>query len=614
MRPRPRRLAPAALVAALAAAAPIHAQQHPVVWTSQVDGAARARPGDTLKVRVSATIPPGWHVYSLTQAPGGPVRMTLGIAGPADVARLAGQIHGTVPIVADDPNFGIQTETYEGAASFSVPVAILPTAAIGSRRVDVVVGYEACNARYCLPPTSDTLATAVTVATSADVAAGAGSGAAAAPAPVSEQGASSESLALFLWLAATMGALSLLTPCVFPMVPITISYFSGRGAGHRGQAVRDALVYGVGIIGAFTGFGIGLALVFGAAGLNRFAANAWLNLGIGALFAAFALSLFGAFDLALPSGVLTRLDALSRRTSLHRDVATLLMGATFALTSFTCTAPFVGTLLVSITQGSVWWPVAGLLIFSSVFALPFLVLALVPAALGALPRGGDWMVTLKGTLAFVELAAAVKFISNADLVEGWGVVTRPVVIASWVVLGLGLAAYLFGVRRRRAPNRLVRAHPAAAGIVLVLTGWLSLGLAVSNGGGRSGGAGVPGELPWILDDYDAALAAARAQGKLVFIDFTGYTCTNCRWMEANMFPRDPVRGALERFVRVRLFTDGDDARDRGQSRFQLQTFRTSALPLYAIVDSLGRPVATFLGMTRSTNEFVRFLVSGSEVP
>jgi thiol:disulfide interchange protein DsbD len=425
------------------------------------------------------------------------------------------------------------------------------------------------------------------------------------------------SLGLFLWIAATMGALSLLTPCVFPMVPITISYFSRGESRGRARAVRDAGVYAVGIVAAFTSLGLGLAVVLGATGLNRFAANPWLNLAIAALFAGFALSLFGVVDLAVPGAILTRIDRATRESRFGRDGTTLLMGATFALTSFTCTAPFVGTLLVSATQGNWKWPALGLLMFSAVFALPFLILALVPEALGRLPRSGEWMVTMKGALALVELAAAMKFLSNADLVEGWGVVTRNVVLVSWVILGLGLLAYLLGVRLGRTGFSRGKSHPGPAMITGLTVAWLASGLAgkrlgelepfLPPAGANTTGVANANELTWILNDYPGALARARTEHKLVLIDFTGYTCTNCRWMEANMFPRDEVRRELDRFVRVRLFTDGRDESNARQQAFEERQFKTVALPLYAVVGPDGAPQATYLGMTRNADEFVRFL-------
>ena len=400
-----------------------------------------------------------------------------------------------------------------------------------------------------------------------------------------------------------MGALSLLTPCVFPMIPITISYFSRGESRGRARALRDAGVYAGGIVVAFTSLGLGLAVILGATGLNRFAANPWLNLAIAALFAGFALSLFGIVHLAVPGSLLTKIDRLTRDSRLGRDGTTLLMGATFALTSFTCTAPFVGTLLVSATQGNWMWPALGLLTFSAVFALPFLVLALVPEALGRLPRSGEWMVTMKGTLAFLELAAAMKFLSNADLVQGWGVFTRNVVLGSWIVLGVALVLYLLGVRvscggAPRPGTHLVPALATAAIVAWLATGLMGRRLGelepfLPPAGANSAGVANANELSWILNDYAAATARARAEHKLVLIDFTGYTCTNCRWMEANMFPREAVRAELERFVRVRLFTDGRDESNVRQQAFEERQFKTVALPLYAVVDS-GREHARHL--------------------
>jgi thiol:disulfide interchange protein DsbD len=292
------------------------------------------------------------------------------------------------------------------------------------------------------------------------------------------------------------------------------------------------------------------------------------------------------------------------------------MGATFALTSFTCTAPFVGTLLVSATQGNWKWPALGLLTFSAVFALPFLILALVPEALARLPRSGEWMVTIKGALAFLELAAAMKFLSNADLVSGWGVFTRTVVLASWVALGLALTGWL-SLQSSRARAGFVVKRFAPAAVTLLITAWLTTGLFghrlgelepfLPPAGTNSTGVANGNELSWIMNDYASAIAQARAEQKLVLIDFTGYTCTNCRWMEANMFPRDEVRRELDRFVRVRLFTDGRDDNNAQQQAFEEAQFHTVALPLYAIVDANGETRGQFLGMTRNADEFIAFL-------
>ncbi len=615
-----------------AALASVAAQEHPIRFTVRSPrSSAAVSAGDTLAVEIHTTIPAGWHLYSLTEPPGGPIATTID-AGPPSIAALAGNVHSPMPTIALDPNFGLQTEWYHDSVSFQVPVRIVSPAIPGDARIDVRVGYQTCNDRYCLPPTEDTIHVPIVVTNSVAAAAGGATpapllggstptfagAASAVSAPPIESHAGAESFVLFLWLAATMGALSLLTPCVFPMVPITISFFSRSDRGTRGAAIRDAAMYAGGIVAAFTGLGVGLSAIMGIAGLSRLAANPVLNLAIGALFIAFALSLFGVLHLAVPHRLAGRMSAASDGTRYGRVVTSLLMGATFAVTTFTCTAPFVGTLLVSATQGDWRWPAAGLAAFSSVFALPFLVLALVPHSLSRLPKSGEWLATMKGALGFIELAAALKFLSNADLVEGWGVFTRQTVVALWAIIAALLAAYLFGVRvsRPRFVGR-PRWNPLAGTLALGATAFVGYGLT----GARLGelesflppaGHAVTGvasgdELSWVLDDLDRGLQTARNEHKLVLIDFTGYTCTNCRWMEANMFPRPEVERELSRFVRVRLFTDGRGNVDRKQQSFERDRFRTVALPLYAVVDTAGTPKATFLGMTRDANEFVRFL-------
>jgi thiol:disulfide interchange protein len=297
------------------------------------------------------------------------------------------------------------------------------------------------------------------------------------------------------------------------------------------------------------------------------------------------------------------------------------MGVTFAVTTFTCTAPFVGTLLVSAARGDWHWPAAGLIAFSSVFALPFLVLALVPHALSRLPKSGEWLSVMKGALAFVELGAALKFLSNADLVLGWDVFTRRTVVAAWVALGVLLAFYLAGVRIVRwRVQKPAHAYPFLGLAVLAASALLATGLSgrrlgeiesfLPPAGKNLDGVAGSGELSWIMNDLDGGLAEARAHERLVLVDFTGYTCTNCRWMEANMFPRADVARELEQFVRVRLFTDGRGEPYRAQQALEQERFHTVALPLYAIVDARGTPRATFLGMTRDTREFVDFLAAG----
>jgi thiol:disulfide interchange protein DsbD len=302
-------------------------------------------------------------------------------------------------------------------------------------------------------------------------------------------------------------------------------------------------------------------------------------------------------------------------------VGTLLMGLAFTLTSFTCTAPFVGTLLVLASQGDWQWPLVGMMAFAGVFALPFVLLALAPQLAASLPRSGAWLNSVKVSMGFLEVAAAMKFLSNADLVWGWHVFTRDVVLATWIAVAALLSAYLLGLFRVGHDKPVERV--GAARLVLTMI-CLALGVHLATGltGRRLGEIeaflppaqeDIAGEvaggddLPWILNDYEAALARARQENRLLMIDFTGYTCTNCRWMEANMFPRPDVRRELEQYVRVRLYTDGQGETYERHQQFQQKTFGTVALPYYAIVDAEGAPIARFPGLTRNTAEFVEFL-------
>jgi thiol:disulfide interchange protein len=422
----------------------------------------------------------------------------------------------------------------------------------------------------------------------------------------------------FLWLAASTGLLSLLTPCVFPMVPVTIAFFSSPDD-RRSAGLRRALLFGLGIVGTFTVLGLALAAVFGAAGLNRFAADPWVNITLAALFLLFAANLFGWLELRVPSRFVTAADRSAREAPQGSSLGALVMGATFTLTSVTCTAPFVGTLLVLASQGSWAMPVVGMIVYSTAFALPFVVLALAPRMVARLPRAGQWIRTLRVLIGILEVGAAIKFVSNADMVLGWGVFTRPVVLFGWMVLAIVGAVYL----GRDLRSKLERRELRPAGLLPVVTAlslaaWLASGLtgrplrqieaflppAAPIAPLTSGGGTLP---TWLLNDYDGALKTARTSRKLVFVDFTGYTCTNCRWMEANIFNRPDVGAELAQFVLARLYTDGEGEMYERQQAFQEQTFGTVALPLYAVVDADGKVRATFTGLTRNPTEFIAFL-------
>ncbi|MGI8546564.1 MAG: protein-disulfide reductase DsbD family protein [Gemmatimonadaceae bacterium] len=450
--------------------------------------------------------------------------------------------------------------------------------------------------------------------------------------------------ASFLWLAATAGVLSLLTPCVFPMVPITVSYFLRHAGASRGRALAAVAVFGAGIVGTFTALGVAFAAVIGAAGLARFAANPWVNLAIAAVFLALGLSLLGLYTIQLPRKLLGSVDAATRRSGASDATSALLMGVLFTLTSFTCTAPFIGTLLVAASRGQWQRPVAGMLVYSVVFALPFVALATVPRWIGQLPRGGAWLNRVKVVMGFIEIAAAVKFLSNADVVWRWGLLTHDAVLGSWVAVSLIIAFYLLGAFRlphepapeprstgtERKPGNTQQLLPhlsAGSGVAafafMALGMWLVTGLTglplgtlesflplVDGPPPAVNAAQVPAQLQWRLNDLPGALALAKREHRRVFVDFSGYTCTNCRWMEANMFSRPEIKVALDKFILARLFTDGDGEMYERQQTMEERQYGTIALPLYAVVDADGKTVTTFAGLTRSPNAFLSFLAQG----
>jgi thiol:disulfide interchange protein DsbD len=624
--------------AAIVAAAPLR-QDMPIHWSASigVPADAAAKPltaGTTIPVVLSAQIDAGWHLYGLVEPPG-PIATAISIP-KGQPFSIDGEIDVPPPEREFDQNFGAETAFYETQTSFTVPVRIAAGLS-GPQTLTVAVTFQTCNGRFCLPPTSQKLALAMTIgapASSTRMVAPAASDAAPSPAasatrahvPDMSSATSASTLGAYVGLAALMGALSLLTPCVFPMVPITVTFFTNRvssGGASRGRrdAVQQALLYGAGIVLTFTAVGFVIAVSFGASGLNRFAADPWLNLGVTALFVIFALSLFGVYELALPSSLLTAVSKSSSGAGRH--VGTLLMGFAFTLTSFTCTAPFLGTLLVLAGQGQWQWPLAGMLAFSSVFALPFVLLAWAPQLIGSLPRAGGWLSSVKATMGLLELAAAFKFLSNVDLVWHWNVFTRTNVLVAWIVIAVVLVAYLLGAFRLGHAPKLSRpglARFATVAITVLAVAWLGRGISGQRLGELEAflppadlsGHGTNGELDWILNDYDAGLARATREHRPMLVDFTGYTCTNCRWMEANMFPRPDVTRELAQYVRVRLYTDGQGAVYERAQAFEQRLFGTVALPYYAVFTPTGAPVVAFGGLTRNSDEYLAFLRKGLE--
>ncbi len=428
-----------------------------------------------------------------------------------------------------------------------------------------------------------------------------------------------EGLLSFIFFALGMGFLALLTPCVFPMIPITVSFFTKLGEEKNSSPIFAATIYTLGIIIIFTGLGLVLALTLGAAGANQIASSPWINLFIALLFIYFAFSLFGHYEIQLPSAM--------RQFSLKQEqkggmLGILFMALTFTLTSFTCTVQFVGLLLVAASQGSYFWPSLGMLTFATAFASPFFFLALFPQYLSKLPQSGGWLNSVKVTMGFLELGAAMKFLSNVDLVWQWGIFTKPIVLSVWVIISIMMGLYLLG--KIKLPHDSDLDFISVPRLMLSII-FISFGLYLSAGlFGQSIHGLIDSYLPpeinnetqlekeegkyslnWI-NDFEIGLNEANRVGKPIFIDFTGYTCTNCRWMETNVFIHPEVEALFEKFVLVKLFTDGGP-KFRENQQMEITRFGTAALPFYVVLDPDDNEISRFHGMDTDVNKFIKFL-------
>jgi thiol:disulfide interchange protein len=429
----------------------------------------------------------------------------------------------------------------------------------------------------------------------------------------------------FLLTAFGFGLAALFTPCVFPMIPITVSFFlnqSNTGSGGRKQSGwLQALIFCLGIIVLFTGLGLLVTAIAGPFGIVQLGSSPWVNGFIALVFFVFGLSLLGAFELRLPSGVLTRLTAASQGGGY---VGTLLMGLTFSLTSFACIGPIVGPLLIASVQSKGAAPVLGMLAFATGLAAPFFLLALFPSYLQRLPRSGGWMVRVKVVLGFIVLAVMLKYLSNVDQVLQIHWLTRERFLAAWIVLFALPGLYLLGLLPMegiKKDERLGVTRALVASLFLIFSISLVPGLfggrlgdldafVPEGSGGFLAGTSLQAEAApanTFKNQLDAALAAARQQNKLVLINFTGYACTNCHWMKANMFPRPEIQAALKDLIVADLYTDGTDAESEKNQKLEDQKFGTASIPFYALIDADQNVIATFPQLTRNPQQFLSFL-------
>ncbi|MDR3710101.1 MAG: thioredoxin family protein [Capsulimonadaceae bacterium] len=586
--------------------------------------------GEAAKISIAAKIDGGWHLYSVVpSAQPGPVATTIALDQPG-VAAI-GELLESVPVTKYDPNFQTNVAYHEGNATFTVYARIAKNAPHGPLTARLKVRYQACNDHLCDPPVSVDLPVDLVI----------GSGPvrpeyasapvrpvalpAAAPAKGDATGGVPPDLLGFIGFAFVAGLLALLTPCVFPLIPVTFGYFTKEAAGKRKTLVALAVAYVAGIIVSFVLLGLIATITLGAAGPNRVASDPRVNLVFGVLFVFLAFAFFETFTLRLPSGLQGLASASHGRGGL---VGVLIMGLAFVFTAFTCTAPFVASVLAtaaSSTGASGYArPMLGMMVFATALSLPFLAIALFPPLLTRLPRSGAWLARMKAVLGFVELAYAVLYFSKADLVWQAHILTRPVIFGIWAVIAVCGALYLTGALRVNAyPDEPAKPSLGrGVGIAAFLAAACYCFYAMSGrpvdknlaafipeaGYGAIGRAAAPGDLSW-GSDYADALKVAASERKPVFVDFTGYTCTNCRWMEQNIFTKPQVRDLLSRYVLVRLYTDGGANADRNQA-LQLRIGQAIAQPLYALMDSAGNKVDIKIGVENDPDRFAAFLNEG----
>ena len=575
-----------------------------ITWSAKLDR-DDVRAGEVAKIVVTATIKDGWHTYSIVPVPEGPFPTTIQ-PPKADWIESAGRVSEQAPVMEEDPNFGKTVGLFNNSAEFFVPIKV-KTGVSGAQKLPVSLRFMTCNDTNCLPPKTIEVPLEATIATGDTRAEFANfqdeGGSATPPTGTTTAGPTDEAsmqikkaqdagILPFILFAFGMGLLSLLTPCVFPMIPITVSFFSKQKTEEGKMNFAGPVAYCLGIIGTFTGLGV----LMGSTGLNKVATNVWVNLGLATLFVVLAASLFGVFEIRLPSWLVNKANSKSRAGGL---VGPLVMGLTFTLTSFTCTVPFVGTLLATTAQNGPMLSIIGMLAYSTAFALPFFLLALFPGYLNRLPKSGSWLVTVKAFMGFLELMAALKFFSNVDLYFKAGFLTQPVFLAMWACLAVVGGMYLLGWLRLPHDGEVkpgwfrrgLGVATVALGFIFlrgIEGGWLG-DLAAFLPPDPYPGKAAKGQERFAWEsDYQAALAKAKATGKNVFIDFTGIYCTNCRLIEKNVFPQPEVEKVLDRFVLARLYTDVGTAETDANQKLQLQMSSVTTLPLYVVVSPDGK--------------------------
>lgn len=627
----------------------------------------------------SATIDPGWHVYSTNLGDDGPISATFNpvkMEGVKTVGKL--QPRGK-EIKQFDKLFDMELRYFEGSVTFVQKVRFVKP----DYDIDCYLEYGACNDQSCLPPSTCDLkkqgrvkevpptAPAVPsepvdkapVPVPAD-SVPADSVAANVPvAPVADgdlwqpviselraygadDSITDHSLLYILLMGFVGGLLAVCMPCIWPIIPMTVSFFLKRAKSDKKKGIKDAVTYGLSIIVIYLGLGLLVTALFGSDALNAMSTNAVFNIFLFLLLVIFALSFFGWFEIKLPDSWANAVDTKASETSGLLSI--FLMAFTLVLVSFSCTAPIIGLLLVETTTSGNWLaPALGMFGFALALALPFTLFALFPSWLKQTPKSGSWMNTLKVVLGFIELAFALKFFSVADLAYGWRLLDREVFLSLWIVIFALLGAYLCGWLKFQSDEIGGDLHKPMP-VVCIMGGLVSLAFAVYMVPGLWGApckavsAFAPPMKTQDFDlnnkvveakylTYEEGMAAARAQGKPVFIDFTGYGCVNCRKMEASVWTDARVADKLNNdYVLISLFVDDKTplaepyvvTDESGQTKtlrtvgakwsyLQSHKFGANAQPFYVLLDpQTGKPLSGSRAYDEDIDKYLEFLDKG----
>ena len=618
------------IILALLQAFPFGASSKPIVTSHNLEQIST----DTVRLSFNLTISDGWHVYSTSLPDGGPISASLDLDSVSGMQAASPLLFNGNELNDFDQVFGMTVRYFEKKVTFYQNFRISDA----DWYIAGALTYGACNDESCLPPQriefshKDPAAATVPEDDVEEEIDGIEGYDRLLWAPVkygqSDQIADTGSLWGLFLTSFIGGLIALLTPCVWPIIPMTVSFFLKRSSNRR-KAIRDAILYGLSIIAVYVALALIITLLFGANALNALATNAFVNILFFLILVAFALSFFGVFEITLPSRWSTGTD---RKSSSAAGLGGIFfMALTLTIVSFSCTGPIIGFLLVdAASTGSILAPTVGMLGFSVAMAIPFTLFAMFPGWLQSMPKSGGWMDRVKVTLGVIELAFSLKFLSVADMAYGKGLLPRDLFILLWILMALFLGIYL--IRRRSGKAGLI------AGIVsLAFAAWLVPGLwgaplkAIS--------AFTPPMSTQIFGhndqtvepqftDYSEAVIAAENSGKPILVDFTGYGCVNCRKMEASVWTDPRVADKIRKnYILVSLFVDdktplpkswqvtenGNKIKIRTVgdkwSLLQRHKFGANAQPFYVIIDSKGRLLSGPYTFDPDPDHFLKFISS-----